>query len=231
MGRQEIALTITIGKCVFATKPESPVSQIAISSNYDMYAEPESVLQATFVGPFDESVLASLHDWGMKTGIIKEHALPKIDRLVFSGPATVTLFSDNTKCVTKCKDGDDYDPLFGVMACLVRKLTRNRGHAVDDYEPELKAIASEIQSPDDVKRLIGHYAVILNTLTMLDESSDKWLEHLGECDETECEESADQPSSATSSRINYLERLVSEQGKNQDAIRQEIRDLIDRGEL
>ena len=179
-----------------------------------MFKNTKSVLSATFDGPLDESVFASLHDWEKKVGIIKEYTLPKVDRLVFSGPATVTLFSDNTKCVTKCKDGDDYDPLFGVMACFVRRLTRNRGHAVDDYEPELKAIASEIQSPDDVKRLIGHYAVILNTLTMLDESSDKWLEHLGEGERKEDVE-VEQP----------------EAHIDHEAVRQAIRDLIDSGEL
>lgn len=205
-------------RCVFATKPKPPVSQIVMTTECDMFKNTESVLSATFVGPFDESVVASLHEWGTRVGIIKEHTLPKVDRLVFSGPATVTLFSDNTKCVTKCKDGDDYDPLFGVMACLVRRLTRNRGHAVDEYEPELKAIASEIQSPDDVKRLIGHYAVILNTLTMLDESSDKWLEHLGEgaCETTPEVEIKDGPIEA---HVDY------------DAIRQAIRDLVDKGEL
>ena len=185
-----------------------------MTTECDMFKNTESVLSATFVGPFDESVVASLHEWGTRVGIIKEYTLPNVDRLVFSGPATVTLFSDNTKCVTKCKDGDDYDPLFGVMACFVRRLTRNRGHAVDEYEPELKAIASEIQSPDDVKRLIGHYAVILNTLTMLDESSDKWLEHLGEGERKE-----------------DVEVEQSEAHIDHDAIRQAIRDLVDKGEL
>lgn len=218
-------------RCAFATKPEPPINVIGLTTDFGVHAETESTLRVVFGGSLNESVFASLHEWGTRVGIIKDH-LPKVDRLVFSGPATVTLFSDNTKCVTKCKDGDDYDPLFGVMACFVRRLTRNRGHAVDEYEPELKAIASEIQSPDDVKRLIGHYAVILDTLTMLDESSDKWLEHLGEGDENGHEEAEEQSYGTTSSRLSDLERVVSEHiTKNQEEIRQEIRNLIDSGEL
>lgn len=138
-------------------------------------------------------------------------------KVIFNGPAAIALYNDGTKTVSKCKDGDEYDPLFGLLACFVRKLTRNRGHAVDDYETELRAIASDINKPEDVKRAVKHYSTLLGTLMMLDESTELWLDQLGEHDNPTFKDT--------------IEQITDDMISDQEAMRQTVRDLIDRGEL
>ena len=66
--------------------------------------------------------------------------LPDAERVIFNAPATVVLWKDGTKTVSKVRGGDEYDPLFGLLACIVRKLTRNKGHAVNDFEGMLREL-------------------------------------------------------------------------------------------
>lgn len=45
-----------------------------------------------------------------------------IKRAIFSNPATIILWNDGTKTVTKCCDGDTYDPEIGMAMCIMKHL-------------------------------------------------------------------------------------------------------------
>lgn len=104
-------------------------------------------------------------------------------KVILSGPATVMIWQDGSKTVAKCRKGDECDYVFGMMACILRKLTRNRGHAVDDNEDALRAMAESIESMGDLDELIDYTRLMLNTLTVLRGSSDAWEGQLGDPDD------------------------------------------------
>lgn len=45
-----------------------------------------------------------------------------IKRVILSNPATIILWNDGTKTVTKCCDGDVYDPETGMVMCIMKHL-------------------------------------------------------------------------------------------------------------
>ena len=48
--------------------------------------------------------------------------LPKIKKVIFNNPATIIIWSDKTKTVVKCMEGDTWDPEKGFMAAYLTKI-------------------------------------------------------------------------------------------------------------
>ena len=142
---------------------------------------------------------------------------PSAETVIVNGPATVVMWDDGTKTVSKLRDGDEWDPLFGIIACIVRKLTRNRGHAVSESEDLIGAIAADIQSEEDLDDLIDYGNFVLDVLETLRESSPLWMPILGDGDHDD----EDQPH----------EMSAEDAVREREMTRQAIRDLVDRGEL
>lgn len=174
---------------------------------------------------------------------VDDYSLPTAAKIIFSGGATIILWDDGTKTVAKCRGGDEFDPLFGIMACTVRKLTGNRGHGVNDNERLISELAGRIKSLDDVDELIDETLRRLDLLAVLAESADMWMDQLGPANEPNGAEESAMPSApdaavenektkvSFSDRASELEDRIEKIERERDAIRQEIRDLIDRGEL
>lgn len=170
-------------------------------------------------------------------------SLPTAAKVIFSGGATIILWDDGTKTVAKCHGGDEFDPLFGIMACIVRKITGNRGHGVNDNEQLISELAGRIKSLDDVDELIDETLRRLDLLTILAESADLWMDQLGPANEPNGADESAMPSVPDaavenektkvfiSDRVSELEDRIERAARERDATRQEIRDLIDRGEL
>ena len=139
---------------------------------------------------------------------------PSVETVILSCPATVVLWDDGTKTVAKLRDGDEWDPLFVILACIVRKLTHNRGHAVSESYDLIRAIAGDIESPEDLDDLIDYGRFVLDVLDVLRDAAPLWTMMLGDAvDDTDADE-PDVPDEAERERT-----------------RGEIRDLVDRGEL
>ena len=47
------------------------------------------------------------------------------DELIFNEPATIVKWSDGTKTVVKCQEGDTYDREKGVALCYLKKVLGN----------------------------------------------------------------------------------------------------------
>lgn len=90
--------------------------------------------------------------------------LPTVTGAIFSGPATVAFFGDGTKHVSKCREGDTYDSLFGLMACIARKVTGNRGHGVDDLERPLKEICKYVSNIGELEDMVWYADALCDTL-------------------------------------------------------------------
>lgn len=64
---------------------------------------------------------------------------PKIEKLIFNGPATIVMWSDGTKTIVKCTENDEFDPEKGVAMAVMKKFFGNRGN----YARKLKLMINE----------------------------------------------------------------------------------------
>ena len=58
--------------------------------------------------------------------------MPKIDRVIFAPPATIVYWTDKSKTVVKCKEGDQYDEKLGLGLCFLKKFTGNKSRTLDE---------------------------------------------------------------------------------------------------
>lgn len=52
---------------------------------------------------------------------------PVIQNVIFNDPATIVLWSDGTKTVVKCQEGDIFDPEKGLAMAITKKFFGNKG--------------------------------------------------------------------------------------------------------
>lgn len=145
--------------------------------------------------------------------------------IIYDGGMTAVVWEDGSVTKTHCQSGDQFDPLFGLMACIIRKLTKNHGHGVDNYEDCMKEMAGKIHSVEDVTALIDYVMPLVDMLSVLEDSSELWLEQLGNrAVDPEPVKKNEEPFEA---EVCATEEPVL----NQDEVRQLIRQLRDEGEL
>lgn len=51
-----------------------------------------------------------------------------VKNVIFNNPATIVLWSDGTKTVVKCQEGDVYDPEKGLAMAISKKALGNKGN-------------------------------------------------------------------------------------------------------
>lgn len=52
-----------------------------------------------------------------------------IKKVIYNNPATIVIWNDGSKTVVKCHDGDSYDPVIGLLLCIVRKCSNGAGYS------------------------------------------------------------------------------------------------------
>lgn len=69
--------------------------------------------------------------------------MPEIIKVIFNNPATIIMWSDCTKTVVKCQDGDLYSPETGLAMAIAKKALGNQSNFnnvfkkwIPDYEKE-----------------------------------------------------------------------------------------------
>ncbi len=70
-------------------------------------------------------------------------------KLIVNDPATIVYYGDK-RYVAKCGDEDDYNPLFGIMACALRKVGRNH-ITIDLWEPVIEFLADYLADAEDCR--------------------------------------------------------------------------------
>jgi len=50
------------------------------------------------------------------------YGIPCVDRVIFSGPATVVIFADGTKSMVKCMEGEKFERYAGFCAAIMKRL-------------------------------------------------------------------------------------------------------------
>lgn len=59
---------------------------------------------------------------------------PKIERVIFNGPATIVFWQDDTKTVVKCREGDTFDPEKGLAMAIAKKALGNENGYYEDIK-------------------------------------------------------------------------------------------------
>lgn len=57
-----------------------------------------------------------------KVKVTKASCVNEISKVIFNYPATIVFWSDNTKTIVKCKEGDQWDPHAGLSAAIAKKI-------------------------------------------------------------------------------------------------------------
>lgn len=66
--------------------------------------------------------------WNAALRHMRQHSdtlLPEIERLIFNDPATIVYWSDGTKTVVKCQQGDTFSAETGLMAAMLKRFMGN----------------------------------------------------------------------------------------------------------
>lgn len=173
---------------------------------------------------FNRATGSIRHLLGIKADGNNAAHTPAPKRVIINDPATVVFFESGDKAVAKAKGGDEYDPLFGIMACALRKVGKNRV-TIDSWEPVIGFLADYLADAKECRVI----ADMLNTTAdalELDGVMDAMEEYdeRNEQGDTACLRTFDE---ATTKGIKDLEEVLH----GRERTRQRIRDLIDRGEL
>lgn len=176
------------------------------------------------VNELDRAMGSIRHLLGIKADGNNAAHTPAPKRVIINDPATVVFFESGDKVVAKAKDGDEYDPLFGIMACALRKVGKNRVR-IDAWEPVIDFLSSYLADAKECRVI----ADMLNTTAdalELDGVMDAMEEYdvRNEQGDTACLRTFDE---STTEDIKDLEEVLH----GRERTRQRIRDLIDRGEL
>lgn len=77
--------------------------------------------------------------YSKKTPIKTTYSFPRIKKVLFSAPATIVFWDDNTKTVVKCSENDDFDWEKGLAMAISKKFFGNEGNYYNNFkqwEPE-----------------------------------------------------------------------------------------------
>ena len=68
------------------------------------------------------------------TSVSASISVPSIKKVIFNDPATIVFWSDESKTVVKCQDGDIYDPEKGLAMAISKKALGNKGNYCNEFK-------------------------------------------------------------------------------------------------
>lgn len=81
-----------------------------------------------------------------------------IKKVVYNDPATTVIWHDGSKTTIKCHDEDSYDPVIGLLLCVIKKTVDGTGYSalcelLDDAYFRKNKIAMETRSKERNERI------------------------------------------------------------------------------
>lgn len=61
-------------------------------------------------------------EWKLTVTLCSAGLVPEIERVIFNGPATIVFWSDNTKTIVKCMEGELFDEEKGIAMAFIKKM-------------------------------------------------------------------------------------------------------------
>ena len=85
--------------------------------------------------------------------------LPEIKDVIFNEPATIVMWSDGTKTVVKCQEGEGYDPEKGMAMAISKKALGNKGNYCEVFKKWLPEEVNDGRvSSNDLLKGIDYFA-------------------------------------------------------------------------
>lgn len=78
---------------------------------------------------------------------------PKIKKVIFNNPATIVYWSDNTKTVVKCQEGDTYSKEVGLAMCISKKYLGNKSNFNNEFKKWIPEEKEEVLSPEEGEKV------------------------------------------------------------------------------
>lgn len=94
--------------------------------------------------------------------------MPKIEKVIFNPPATIVFWSDGTKTVVKCDDGEFFDREKGLAMAISKKTLGNKGNYYNEFR---KWIDTEDQNEEPKVHIKTDYET-METVVRIDGMSD-----------------------------------------------------------
>lgn len=81
-----------------------------------------------------------------------------IKKVIYNNPATTVIWHDGSKTTIKCHDEDSYDPVIGLLLCVIKKATDGQGYSalcklLDDAYFRKNEIAMETREKERNERI------------------------------------------------------------------------------
>ncbi len=113
------------------------LNQIASSSLYISYCE-------NYIKTVDE----------LYRRCTKQKSMNKIKNVIFNNPATIVFWSDGSKTVVKCGEGDTFDPEKGLAMAISKKFFDNKGYYCDIFKKWLPK-KEEKTTPKPIAKVVS----------------------------------------------------------------------------
>ena len=87
--------------------------------------------------------------------------IPEIKNVIFNEPATIVMWSDGTKTVVKCQEGEGYDPEKGMAMAISKKALGNKGNYCEVFKkwlPEEEKVNDGRVLSNDLLKGIDYFA-------------------------------------------------------------------------
>ena len=100
--------------------------------------------------------------------------LPKIKKIIFNDPATIIIWTDKSKTVVKCMEGDTWDPEKGFMAAYLTKiLGQKRFHSeLKKYvKPQVEMETNGTINGMSIADIVKHITDAFNGKTLFEKKS------------------------------------------------------------
>ena len=151
--------------------------------------------------------------------------LPVPKKVHMNAPWTVIEWEDGTKSKIKCHDDDTYNPLYGIIRNVIRKVGHNNV-TVDAWEPVIDVLSEFIGNPDEAAFLGAVLDVLCDVMTL-----DGAMERFADYDVRNDEQVSDVDRERFANALVDLSNGINPSQMSQDEIRQMVRNLQLDGEL
>lgn len=200
----------------------------------------------------DAPVVAGLLLTADEAAEFRKYFTIKPERVLFNDPVTVVFWEDGTKTLSKAREGDAYDPMFGMCAAILRKVTKNKGHGVNVWEHFIEFVASNATTADDCRLMANTLNVMAHLMEK--EGVTEAIEEFDAADEKPAEEPEKEEKPTESPVADFANLLFGGglgelsfdydgkhidgkdvesyvQERVQERVREMVRNLVDEGEL
>lgn len=99
----------------------------------------ESRTREFAIMPKDEAHINTMINRAISNSYYGMHGtVPKLKEVIFNEPATICIWSDGSKTIVKCEEGDIFDKEKGIALCFMKKINGNKGNYNNVFKKFIK---------------------------------------------------------------------------------------------